>query len=325
MKSKLLCITPIAHIGDLKNRMSNVYDMIYLADPSEDEVKKYVDTEVIFTNPNKSKVYLGSSIIDLLPNLKVIATASTGTVHIDKIYCDKKNIKVISIMKELSVLEKISSTAEHAFLLTLSGLRNLIQASNSVTKGEWDYEKFVGRQINQLKVGVIGFGRLGKMYAHYVHSFGAKTYISDPYKEKLIINGPYEVATSEYIFKECDVIALHIHATEENIKFISGELLEKAKDNLLLVNTSRGEIIDEDRLLDFLRENPGSKYYTDVIDREYDGIKSNKLYNSELYSKQIVITPHIGGMSIDAQILAYNHCFKMLCEHMGVQYQDYKV
>ena len=55
MKSKLLCITPIAHIGDLKNRMSNAYDMIYLTDPSEDEVKKHVDTEVIFTNPTNQK------------------------------------------------------------------------------------------------------------------------------------------------------------------------------------------------------------------------------------------------------------------------------
>lgn len=325
MKSKLLCITPIAHIGDLKNRMSNAYDMTYLSDPSEDEVKKNVDTEVIFTNPNKSKVYLGPSVIVSLPNLKVIATASTGTLHIDKVYCAKKNIKVISITKEIPVLEKISSTAEHALLLTLSGLRNLVQASNSVTTGIWDYERFVGRQINQLKVGVIGFGRLGKMYAHFVHSLGAKTYISDPYKEKLIIDSPYELATSEYIFKECDIIALHIHATDENIKFINGELLGKAKDNLLLVNTSRGEIIDEDRLLEFLRKNPGSKYYTDVIDREYEGIKNNNLYKSELYSNQIVITPHIGGMSIDAQILAYNHCFKMLCEHMGVKYQDYKV
>lgn len=325
MRRKLLCITPIAHIGDLMNRMSNAYNMTYLADPSEDEVKRNVDTEVIFTNPNKSKVYLGPSVIDALSNLKVIATASTGTVHIDTAYCAKKNITVISIAKELSVLEKISSTAEHAFLLTLSGLRNIIQASNSVTEGIWDYERFVGRQINQLKIGVIGFGRLGKMYAHFVHSFGAKTYISDPYKENLIAEGPYELATSEYIFKECDVISLHIHATEENIKLVNEKLLEKAKCNLLLVNTSRGEVVDEDRLHEYLIKNPGAKYYTDVINREYDGIENNKLYNSELYGSQIVITPHIGGMSIDAQLIAYNHCFRMLCEHMGIEYQEYKV
>ena len=319
MTKQLLCITPIAHIGDLKDRMSDAFDLIYLPDPTEDEVKGNTDAEIIFTNPNKSKVYLGKDVIDALPKLKIIATASTGTVHIDKAYCSEKGIEVISITKEIPVLEKISSTAEHAFLLTLAGCRNMVQACNSVTAGEWDYERFVGRQINQLKVGVIGYGRLGKMYAHYAQSFGADVHVSDPYLQGVLAKTPYTSVDERYIFENCDVVALHIHATDSNVKFVSKELLEIAKSNLLLVNTSRGEVVDELDLLDFLNQNQSAKYYTDVLFEEYRGLENNPLYKSDLYGTQIVVTPHIGGMSIDAQLIAYNHCYKLLLQSLDMR------
>lgn len=321
-RMKLLCITPIAHIGDLKEKMEQIFDFEYLPDPVASDLENYKEVEIIFTNPNKSKVYLGKETIDKLPSLRVIATASTGTVHIDKEYCQQKNIAVISITREIKVLEKISSTAEHAFLLTLAGLRNVVQACNSVDDGIWDYERFVGRQINQLKVGVVGFGRLGKMYAHYAHSFGSEVYVSDPFCVDLINDSVYKYSEIDYIFENCDVVALHIHATDDNVKFVSDNLLQRAKPNLLLVNTSRGEIVDEDALLEFLNKNPDSKYYTDVIDEEYKGISNNILYQSSLYGKQVIITPHIGGMSIDAQILAYNHCLKLLCQHLEYDFKD---
>jgi len=319
MKTLLLCITPVAHIGDLKKRMSEAFDLVYLPDPSEEEVKAYSEAEIIFTNPNKSKVYLGKVVIDALPRLRVIATASTGTVHIDKAYCSEKKISVISITKEIPVLEKISSTAEHAFLLTMSGCRNIIHACNSVAKGEWDYERFVGRQINQLTVGVIGYGRLGKMYAHYAHSFGADVYVSDPYQKDILESSCYKSVDERYIFQNCDVVSLHIHATEDNYKFVSKNLLNLAKPNLLLVNTSRGEVVDEDDLLEFIKVNEGAKYYTDVLFEEYRGLQNNSLYQSEMYGSQIIITPHIGGMSIDAQLIAYNHCYKLLLNSLEMQ------
>lgn len=312
MRRQLLCITPVAHISDLKERMSNTFDLIYLPDPIEDEVKIHTDAEIIFTNPNKTKVYLGKNVIDALPQLKVIATASTGTVHIDKAYCAKNGIEVISITSETLVLDKITSTAEHAFLLTLAGCRNMVQACNSVTDGVWDYERFVGRQINQLKVGVIGYGRLGKMYSHFAHSFGADVYVSDPYLHDVLEKTPYARVDERYIFENCDVISVHIHATNDNYEFVSKELLDLAKPDLLLVNTSRGEVVNELDVLDFLNRNKSAKYYTDVLVEEYRGLENNRVYKNKLYGDQIVVTPHIGGMTIDAQLLAYNHCYDLL-------------
>ena len=98
----------------------------------------------------------------VFPNLQAIVTASTGTVHIDTDFCMEKGIEVISIKDELATLERISSTAEHAVLLTLMAIRKTFLSIGSVWRNEWDYSPFIGRQINCLKVGTVGYGRLEK-------------------------------------------------------------------------------------------------------------------------------------------------------------------
>ena len=89
MKLKLLCITPIDHISNLKQQIEKDFDLVYLPDPSSDDVKKNNDASIIFTNPNKTKVFLDHNLLKDFHNLRIITTASTGTVHIDKNYCKK--------------------------------------------------------------------------------------------------------------------------------------------------------------------------------------------------------------------------------------------
>ncbi len=92
-----------------------------------------------------------------------------------------------------------------------------------------------------------------------------------------------------------------------------------AKSNLLLVNTARGEVICETDILSFLGQNPQAKYYTDVLFEEFRGVENNALYSSALYGEQVVITPHIGGMTIDAQQIAYNHCLVLLVDFLQME------
>jgi len=318
-KAKLLCITPVKHIDGFVSRLEQYFDLTYLPDPVESELAAYDEVEVIFTNPNKTKVFLGPKVLKGLPKLKVIATASTGTVHIDKDYCKEVSIEVVSLTKEIPVLERITSTAEHAFLLTLAACRNLVKACKSVDSAEWDYEKFVGRQMNQLKVGVLGYGRLGKMYAKYAADFGAEVLVCDPYIPDLASSCPHRIVSAEQLFTECDVVSIHIHATKDNTKFVNQKFLDLAKPNLLLINTARGEVICETDILSFLGENPKAKYYTDVLFEEFRGVENNALYSSALYGEQVVITPHIAGMTIDAQQIAYNHCLVLLVDFLQME------
>ena len=121
-KPKILVITPVRHIKGVVPSLEDIGHTTYMDDPCLEEVLKIInDFDAIFTNPNKSKIFIGKELLDAAKNLKVICTASTGTNHIDKTYAFENDIKVLSLTEERKVISRISSTAEHAFTLTMAG------------------------------------------------------------------------------------------------------------------------------------------------------------------------------------------------------------
>ena len=140
MINKILVITPIRHISGVSQTLKSIGEVTFFDDPSAEQVEDVIHKyDAIFTNPNKSKVFIGKEILDKATKLKVICTASTGTNHIDKNYALELSIPVISITEEREVINKISSTAELAFSLTLAGLRHIVNGHVSVLEGGWDY------------------------------------------------------------------------------------------------------------------------------------------------------------------------------------------
>lgn len=318
----LLVLNNIEGVEGLKKKLEDHFHTIYLPNATYQSIKnidlsKRIEIESIYTNPNKSRIQINKHLLDMLPNLKVICTASTGTVHIDKNECSVRNIDIISIAKEIPVLEKISSTAEMSFLLMMAGIRNFVPSIEDVRNGNWDCDKFVGRQINNLNVGIIGYGRLGKMFYKYCEAFNSKIHVYDPYVK---IDNLNKVESLKELVEVSDVIAIHVHVTDETKEMINEEVLSYCKCNMIMVNTSRGEIIEEHSMINFLKKNPNSKYYTDVVSSEnldkesspiYDNFRSGKLNN------QIIVTPHVGGVTHDARYIAYNHAAKLLIDYFN--------
>lgn len=306
MKFKILVITPIKHIKGLELKLKKKSFVKILNDPSKNDVLKIIHKyNAIYTNPNKSKIYIGKEIIDKATNLQFISTASTGTNHIDKNYAKNKNIKIISLTKDIKTINKISSTAEHALCLTLATVRNLIPSFDSVKKGNWDYTKFIGRQMDHLKIGIIGYGRLGKFYAKYCKAFNSKIFVFDPYKnikEKYI----KQVNSLNFLLTNSDIIVIHVHLNSETFHMISKKNLFRLKKNAIIINTSRGEVVDENSIINFLKKNKKAKYACDVIENEINKKTGNELINYSKNSNQIIISPHIGGMTEEAQQIAYH-------------------
>ena len=209
------------------------------------------------------------------------------------------------------VINKISSTAEHALALTLSSLRNLSESHDSVKKGNWDYTKFIGRQIDFLVVGIIGFGRLGKLYSRYMRAFNCKIIVYDPYKK---INNKYvqKVNNLSYLFKNSDIISIHVHLRKETKNLLNEKSFSFMKKNVLIVNTSRGDIVNENELIRFLKKNKKAKYATDVLSNEINSRKNHSLVKLSKKNQQLLITPHIGGMTKEAQEIAFNHAVKKM-------------
>jgi len=170
---KILVITPVNHIKGIPELLQSVGSVNYLDNPTQKEVEDQInDVNALFTNPNKSNVFISHDLLQMGNKLSVVCTASTGSDHIDIDAAQELNITILSLKNDFEVINKISSTAEHAFSLMLSVLRWIPQANSDTKSGNWDYEPFIGRQMDHLTVGVIGYGRLGKLFTHYCRAFG---------------------------------------------------------------------------------------------------------------------------------------------------------
>jgi len=185
-----------------------------------------------------------------------------------------------------------------AFALMISLIRNVPSAFVSVQRHKWNYESFIGRQLDHLSIGLVGYGRLGKMMAKYCTAFGMRVILCDPYKLK----GDYDFPLS-HIMKQ-DVVSLHVHLNEDTRHMINDYSLEDAKDGMYLVNTSRGEVVDEEAVIRALESGKLAGYATDVISDELGNIENSKLIEAS-GNLNIIITPHIGGMTHEAQKIAY--------------------
>ena len=312
MKPRILVITPVRHIPGVPENLKAAGQVTYMDDPTLAEVIDVIgDYDAIFTNPNKSKVFVGRELMDAAKNLKVICTASTGTNHIDLPYVREKGVPVLALTEELDVINRISSTAELAFALTMAGLRHLVRSHNAVLKGEWDYTRYVGRQMNSLTIGVLGYGRLGSMYSRYCQAFGSRVLVYDPYKT-VECEGLEQVNDLSQLLRASDVVSIHVHVTAETLRMINARCFVQMKNDVLLVNTSRGDIVNEPDMVEFLIAHPLARVATDVLANEVRDRGASPLLKYAHQSDQVIITPHIGGMSREAQEIAYGHSAQRL-------------
>ena len=158
--------------------------------------------------------------------------------------------------------------------------------------------------MNFLTVGIIGYGRLGRMMARYCSSFGSKVLVCDPYCRRVNKVGLKE------LFDKSDIVSLHVHVTDETRHMIDENLLGNLETPVYLINTSRGEIVDEKAIIAALESGKLLGYATDVLEDEFGNIK-----NSDLTKRQdlnIIITPHIAGMTKEARNIAYSAAVEKL-------------
>ncbi len=301
---KVLCITPIKHLEGLFEELSSYADVVYLPELTRDELVAYLgehkDVDALFTNPNKQTFHLDEHILGGT-SVKLINTASTGLNHIDVTWCEANNIEIWSLTKDYELIKNLPGTSELAFGLLLSLLRKIPSSFESVKRGEWDYEKYIGRQAEGLTVGVIGFGRLGHFMTKYCEAFGMKVLVHDPYNP---VYG-FDKVSLEDIAKNADVISLHVHVTDETRHMINKEVISKCKKSPYLVNTSRGEIIDEQAVVDGLTSGVLSGYGADVIEDEYGDREKSPIIQAARDGLNVIITPHTGGMVWEGQLRAY--------------------
>ncbi|MCF8494919.1 MAG: hypothetical protein K9G65_05990 [Rickettsiaceae bacterium] len=258
-------------------------------------LKKDNHFDTIFT---RLGLMISEEVIDLLPNLKYIVTSTTGLNHIEVKYAEKKGIKVISLKGEFEFLANIKSTAEHTWLLLLSLLRHHVSSVKDVIDNKnWNREPFLSDEVDGKTIGIIGYGRLGKIIAKYAKAFSANVLVNDVTESS--IKNDIQFSSLEFLLKNSDIVFLMINYSDENLAFFNEEKFLMMKKGAYFINTSRGELVVENALLSALVSGHLKGAALDVLngdsswERKFEGIKELFEYASQ--NSNLIITPHMGG------------------------------
>lgn len=235
------------------------------------------------------------------PRLKFISTATTGLDHIDARAAQERGIVVLSLRGELDFLRTVSATAEHTWGLLLGLIRRIPWAHTAVVGGSWDRSSFFGRELQQRTLGIVGLGRVGRMVAHYGQAFRMAVRAYDPHSAEWSSNVGRSPTLDE-LLSISDVVSLHVPLNEQTRGMIGRRELTKVKPGAVLVNTSRGAILDEPALLESLQSGRLAGAALDVIQDEYnvDKLADTSLLRYAATHTNLLITPHLGGATHDS-------------------------
>jgi D-3-phosphoglycerate dehydrogenase len=230
-------------------------------------------------------LFIGEPSLEYYPNLKILATPSTGRNHIDLEECERRGIKTLSLLDDRGALDMISASAEYTWKLIIDAMR--IPPA---------------RELSGRKLGIVGYGRIGKQLEKYAKSFRMDVAHVDKAQDE---------AALERLFRTCDVIAICCTYDHTTYHLITGKLLLSMKKGAALVNTSRGEVIDETALALALEERPDLRVAVDVLEGETTGTANPY----RLTSRGALVSNHIAGETYDSRTKAAKIILGLLKKH----------
>ena len=278
---KILFITPVNHLREFYSKVFKNFEILELINPTYEDVKTHIGHfDILFCAPNHQQFIIDE---DLIRGTKIqsIVTPSTGVNHIDI-----DSVPIISIKGD-KILESIWSTAEHTLYLIMS----IVRHNKPLT------------ELQDKTLGIIGDGRLGKMVEYLCQNI---------FKKVIVVDKDY--GDKEKLFFESDVVSLHVDLNPSSYEMINKKYMQQFRKDIYLVNTSRGEIVNEEDINELLLTGRISGYGADVLQTEY--VREKSILES---NHKVLITPHIAGTSIEAQEKAYQRVLEKLWKSMNLK------
>ena len=230
-----------------------------------------------------SNIPINEFVLSQCPNLKLISVAFTGLDHIDLSYCQSKNIKVMNCAGYAT-----TAVAELAIGLMLDVYRK-ISVLDQQTRNEGTRNNFLGRQLKNKTLGIVGTGAIGTETARLAQAFGCKVIAWSRSDRQEVIKMGIPYVTLSELMTQSDIISLHTPLNNETFHLINQDLLKLCKKSAILINTARGNVVDMDAVADALKTGALAGAAFDVFEQEPPIPKNHPLISAS----NCVLVPHI--------------------------------
>lgn len=263
----------------------------------------------------RSETTVNASLISACPDLVVIARAGVGLDNIDVEHATLRGVMVVNAPESNSV-----SAAELTMGLILAVSRNIPQAHKATSAGAWERSKWQGVELSGKTLGILGLGRIGTLVATRAKAFDMTVVAYDPYVSKDYADKiGVEVASLEDTVMRSDILTIHLPKNKETLNLINKEMFKIAKSSLRIVNVARGGIVNEEDLHNALVSKEIAGAAADVFSKE-------PMLDSPLYKVDtMVVTPHIGALTQEAQTRAGDAVANMVVLSLKGEYVPYAV
>jgi len=259
------------------------------SDSKEKDLTDHIkDSEIVVI---RSATKLTKEVLDNAEKLKIIARCGVGVDNVDLEFAKSKNIFVTN-----SPSANLISVVELTVALIISASRKLSLADAHLKNGQWNRSEFLGYELYGKTLGIVGFGKAGRLVAERMKSFGMSIVFYDPYVTDW--SGSEESLELDDLLRTADVVSIHVIKTKDTENLISKDKLDLLKQNSIIVNTSRGGVLDEEYLLALLESEK-------IFGAGLDVYSNEPPENVDRYNGlNLVTTPHIGASTNEAQLKA---------------------
>ncbi len=268
------------------------YDRTSHTDDNE-KVERIGNAQAIFVN----KVPMTKAVIDRCENLKYIGVLATGYNIVDVDYAKEKGIIVCNVPSYGT-----DAVAQFVFALLLEICHNVGHHNNAVKEGKWSksidfcFWDFPLIELRNKTIGIIGYGSIGQATSKIAQAFGMKVLANANTRRPEFENENCKYVDLDTLLSSSDIISLHCPLTDKTSEIINSNSISKMKDNVIIINTSRGGLVNEQDLTNALNDNKVFGYGADVV-----SIEPIKEDNPLLNAKNCYLTPHIAWASVEAR------------------------
>ncbi|MFA6110491.1 MAG: D-2-hydroxyacid dehydrogenase [Candidatus Latescibacterota bacterium] len=274
----------IAALGEL---------IVYDRTPADQVGARAREAGIVLTN----KTPVAGADLERLPDLRLISVLATGYNIVDVEAARRLGVRVANVP-----VYGTDAVAQFVFALLLEHCHHVARHDEAVRRGRWaEGEDFSFWEtplveLAGLKLGIVGFGRIGRRVGELGHAFGMEVLACDLDRQRPPGYAPFAWRECDELFSEADVVTLHCPQTPENARFVNRELLGRMKPSALLINTARGGLIDEEALAEALGRGRPAAAAVDVVSREPIAPDSPLLN-----APHLILTPHIAWATLSAR------------------------